>query len=201
MTQSSVMSEWSGSAGGPVFETPARPGRSHLIVAALLSVAFVAATVLLAVVAHRGSSTGVSTGLGAVGAPTGQRVQGLGGPTEQPTTCCPTPPSRPPLDPQAINRTFQVYMNALLHHDLRALHSATCPRLRHTEVGFELHGNYLRSWRGKPYTIEPDLAFVTVRALVKFTDPSTGGDAGRAIYSWYVRRAHGGHYYVCGFLS
>ena len=109
--------------------------------------------------------------------------------------------SSPPLDPQAINRTFQVYMNALLHHDLRALHSATCPRLRPTEVGFELHGKYLRSWRGKPYTIEPDLAFVTVRALVKFTDPSSGSDAGRAVYSWYVRRAHSGQYYVCGFLS
>jgi hypothetical protein len=92
-------------------------------------------------------------------------------------------------------------MNALLRHDLRALKHATCPRLRHTEIGVRLHGKYVRAWRGKRYTIASGLDHVTVRALVKFTDPGSGADAGRATYAWNVQRQHRNRYFVCGFLS
>jgi hypothetical protein len=156
------------------------------------------------VIAHNGGShTAGSSGVTPGGTAPSQQVQAGGGSNGQPTLCCVTPPvpEPRPLHPKAINRAFQVYLDALLHHDLRALQSATCPRLRRTEVGVALHGKYVRAWSGKPYDIQPDLDFVTVSALVKFTDPATGDDAGQAVYSWNVQRSHRGRYSVCGFLS
>jgi hypothetical protein len=182
---------------GSAYASPTRPGRAHSIVAAALSVAFIAATAVLAFVVHRGGSNAAGSG--------GLIPVGVG--PSQPTTSAlastptPTDSAAQPMDPEAVNQVFGAYLNALLHHDLRALKDATCPRLRHTEVGVELHRKYVRAWRGKPYDLTPGLSFVRVRALVDLTDASTGEDAGQAVYQWNVQRNHGGRYFVCGFLS
>lgn len=200
---------------------PVRPASSRLtVLAAVLSAVFVAATAILAYVAHHPPTSSSATP-----GPVGNRPAGASGsaslgangsqaanstvpaattPNVAPaptTTSTSTVPALPQLNPEAINRTFEVYMNALLDHDLSALKSATCPRLRHTEVGVALHGKYVRSWQGKPYQITPGVGYVTISALVGLRNPSTGASAGSVTYSWYVERTSGGHYYVCGFLS
>jgi hypothetical protein len=198
----------------PPYQPAVGPARSGLpMVAALVSAAFVVVTAIVAYVAnHPATSTEAQVGALGSGSALGSATHGGQAPvgsalpsaTTSPapaSTATSTIPSRPQLVPEAINRTFEGYMNALVDHDLTALHSATCPKLRHTEVGFELHGKYVNSWRGKPYQISPDLDYVTVFALVRFRDPSTGASAGSATYSWYVEREPSGHYYVCGFLS
>jgi hypothetical protein len=178
---------------------------SYLIRAALLGVLFAAATAALALHAHNGGSNDVGTSsVTPSAASPSQQAQVSPGSPAQPTLCC--PPSAPaaarhPLRAKAINHALQAYLDALLHHDLGALKTATCPRLRHTEVGVALHGKYIRAWSGKPYDIASGVDFVTVRALVKFTDPATGQNAGHAVYAWNVERGNGGRYYVCGFLS
>jgi hypothetical protein len=178
--------------------------RSYSIRAALLGLLFAAATAILAVHAHNGGSNDVATSSVAPRATTPrQHVQASPGSPAQPTLCCPpVPVPRPhPLRAKAINHALQAYLDALLHHDLGALKNATCPRLRHTEVGVALHGKYVHAWSGKPYDIAPGIDFVTVRALVKLVDPATGDNAGHAVYAWNIERGNGGRYYVCGFLS
>lgn len=175
-----------------------RPDRVHTIVAAVLSVAFAAATAVVAILVHNAGSSPAAPG--AVG-PVGSGVQIDGGAGVSTPAVGPSSATPRPLRAPKINRVFRAYMNALLHHNLNALHAATCPRLRHTEVGVELHGKYVRAWRGRPYEIQPSLRYVTVTATVQLTDPATGGDAGRALYAWNVQRTGGGRYYVCGFLA
>jgi hypothetical protein len=182
--------------------------RRYLMHAAVLSVVFAATTAVFAVVAqHDRSHTDRSQDAGSSSvtsgrANPGQRVQVSGGPGAEPTLCCPPPiPNPRPLRAKPINRAIAAYLDALSQHDLRALKHATCPRLRHTEVGVALHGKYVRAWRGQPYDIQPGLDFVTVQARVEFTDPASGHTAGQAVYSWNVQRSRRGHYSVCGFLS
>ena len=202
MTQSAAMTEWSGPAPNPVFAPTPRPERVHTIVAAVLSVVFLAATATVAILVHNAGSGAAAAGaVGPVGVPASPGVAVDGGAGASTPAVGPSPATTRPLRAPKINRAFRAYMNALLHHNLTALHAATCPRLRHTEVGFALHGKYVHAWRGRPYEIQPALSNVTVRASVQLTDPATGGDAGRALYGWNVQRNAGGHYYVCGFLS
>lgn len=179
---------------------PARSGGS--VVAALLAVAFVVATVIVAYVAHHPaeSSTSRAVGVGSGSAARGGSVHPVAPLTDTaprtsaipsftpvpPTT---TVPTEPLLEPAAINRTFEVYLNALVDHDLAALHSATCPRLRSTEIGFALHHKYVGRWQGQPYEIPPGASYVTVSAVVYLRDPGTGAAAGSDTYFWYVERA------------
>lgn len=115
--------------------------------------------------------------------------------TDTPTT------TADPLEPAAIDRVFQVYMNGLANHDMIALKSATCPELRDTLLGFALHGYFVARWEMLPYSIPPDVDFVTVQATVTQSDPNTGANAGDVVYSWYVQRAADRSYYVCGWLD
>lgn len=116
-------------------------------------------------------------------------------------TDTPAEPPADPLEPAAIDRVFQVYMNGLANHDMIALKSATCPRLRDTLLGFALHGYFVARWQMLPYEIPPDVEFVTVQATVTQSDPNTGALAGDVVYSWYVERAEDRNYYVCGWLD
>ncbi|MFC3451498.1 hypothetical protein [Amycolatopsis speibonae] len=105
------------------------------------------------------------------------------------------------LEPAAIDRVFQVYMNGLANHDMTALRSGTCPRLRETLLGFELHGHYVERWQMLPYSVPPGYEFVTVRATVTQRNARTGKLAGDVVYSWHVERNEDTNYYVCGWLD
>ncbi|MER6668609.1 hypothetical protein ABT256_28920 [Amycolatopsis japonica] len=119
--------------------------------------------------------------------------------TSAPTTS--STPSAPGLEPAAIDRVFQVYMNGLANHDMTALRSGTCPRLRSTLLGFELHGNYVQRWEMLPYSVPSGQEFVTVQAKVTQRNARTGKLAGDVVYSWYVERNEDTNYYVCGWLD
>jgi hypothetical protein len=122
--------------------------------------------------------------------------------TEVPTySPAPAEPTHIPLVPAAIDRVFQVYMNGLANHDMVALSSATCPRLRSTLLGFALHGYYVDRWELLPYEIQNEMDYVTVQADITQRDPNTGQLAGEVIYSWYVERDVDQSYYVCGWLE
>lgn len=120
------------------------------------------------------------------------------------TTAAPTTSSAssaPGLEPAAIDRVFQVYMNGLANHDMTALRSGTCPRLRSTLLGFELHGHYVERWEMLPYSVPSGQEFVTVQAKVTQRNARTGRLAGDVVYSWYVERNEDTNYYVCGWLD
>ncbi|KFZ81351.1 hypothetical protein ED92_13780 [Amycolatopsis sp. MJM2582] len=119
--------------------------------------------------------------------------------TSAPTTSSTS--SAPGLEPAAIDRVFQVYMNGLANHDMTALRSGTCPRLRSTLLGFELHGHYVERWEMLPYSVPSGQEFVTVQAKVTQRNARTGRLAGDVVYSWYVERNEDTNYYVCGWLD
>lgn len=203
----------------------ARQNRSGLTLAAILGAVFAVATVVVAVVTHHhdndsspdarlpGQSV-AGSGLVNVGGQSGQPGQSVpSGATPsgiEPSVAIPTvptfspspTPTHKPLDPGAVNRVFEEYMDALLDHDLGELHSATCPKYRHTETGFALYSKYyIYRWRGLEYTIEPELNYTIVPAKVYRTDASSGASRGTHVYRWYVARSHTGNYYVCGILK
>ncbi|WP_340682060.1 hypothetical protein LCL61_25500 [Amycolatopsis coloradensis] len=113
----------------------------------------------------------------------------------------PSTSSAPGLEPAAIDRVFQVYVNGLANHDMTALRSGTCPRLRATLLGFELHGHYVERWGMLPYSVPPGQEFVTVQAKVTQRNARSGKLAGDVVYSWYVERNEDTNYYVCGWLD
>ncbi|QXV62894.1 hypothetical protein CVV72_09190 [Amycolatopsis sp. TNS106] len=117
------------------------------------------------------------------------------------TPTAPSTSSAPGLEPAAIDRVFQVYMNGLANHDMTALRSGTCPRLRATLLGFELHGHYVERWEMLPYSVPPGQEFVTVQAKVTQRNARNGELAGDVVYSWYVERNEDTNYYVCGWLD
>jgi hypothetical protein len=117
------------------------------------------------------------------------------------TPSAPTSSSAPGLEPAAIDRVFQVYMNGLANHDMTALRSGTCPRLRETLLGFELNGHYVERWEMLPYSVPPGMEYVTVQAKVTQRNARTGRLAGDVVYSWYVERNEDTAYYVCGWLD
>lgn len=121
--------------------------------------------------------------------------------TEDEEPADPTTPAQEPLVPEAIDRVFQVYMNGLANHDMTALQSGTCPRLRPTLAGFALHGYYVDSWTMLPYEVPSGMEYVVVQATVMQRDPNSGGLAGEVLYSWYVERDPDQNYYVCGWLE
>ncbi len=177
------------------------------VVAAVLALVLVAATIVSALVAHNSSESRTAVAGPGPGGASSLSINGASSsgnapvPTPSTTsvyspTAAPTP-THQPLDSEAINRTFEVYMNALLDHNMYSLRSATCPKLRHTLKGFALHGKYLRRWAGLPYQIYNALDYVRLSARVYFASPYSGS----AVYDWYVERTSSGHYYVCGFLS
>lgn len=110
-------------------------------------------------------------------------------------------PTHTPLVRTTIDRVFQVYMNGLANHDMVALRSATCPRLRATLLGFELNGYYVACWEPLPYDLPSEMDYVTVQAKITQRDPSTGSPAGEVTYSWNVERDADQNYYVCGWLN
>ncbi|WP_410657717.1 hypothetical protein [Amycolatopsis sp. lyj-112] len=118
--------------------------------------------------------------------------------TVTPTTSASPAPS---LEPAAIDRVFQVYMNGLANHDMMALRSGTCPRLRETLLGFELHGHYVERWEMLPYSIPPGMEYVTVQAKITQRNARTGRAAGDVTYSWNVEKNEDRNYYVCGWLD
>lgn len=117
------------------------------------------------------------------------------------TPSAPTSSASPDLEPAAIDRVFQVYLNGLANHDMTALRSGTCPRLRETLLGFELHGHYVERWEMLPYSVPPRLEYVTVQAKITQRNARTGRRAGDIVYSWYVERNEDTNYYVCGWLD
>ncbi len=116
-------------------------------------------------------------------------------------TSSPTSSAAPGLEPAAIDRVFQVYMNGLANHDMTALRSGTCPRLRETLLGFELHGHYVERWEMLPYSVPSGQEFVTVQAKITQRSARNGKLAGDVVYSWYVERNEDTNYYVCGWLD
>ncbi|MEV6911689.1 hypothetical protein [Amycolatopsis sp. NPDC051071] len=120
--------------------------------------------------------------------------------TPTPTPASTTPPA-PLLEPAAIDRVFQVYMNGLANRDMMALRSGTCPRLRETLLGFELHGFYVERWEMLPYSIPDGVEYVTVQAKITQRNARTGRMAGDVTYSWNVEKNEDRSYYVCGWLD
>ncbi|UQX04566.1 serine/threonine-protein kinase [Streptomyces sp. RerS4] len=126
-------------------------------------------------------------------------------PTPSPTptpTPTPTPkPSHTPLDRQAIERVFTLYMNGLTNHDMTSLRRGTCPRLRSTLLGFALNGYFVDRWELQPYEVFPNMDELSVEAKITRRDPETGKLAGDVLNQWIIERAADQQYYVCGWLN
>ncbi|MBV6696652.1 serine/threonine protein kinase [Kitasatospora aureofaciens] len=110
-------------------------------------------------------------------------------------------PTRPPLDRAAVDRVFQVYMNGLANHDMTALRSGTCPRLRSTLLGFALNGYYVARWQLQPYDIPASMDQLSVEARITQQDPDTGRLVGDVNYQWIIERDADQNYWVCGWLN
>ncbi|MGW0366145.1 serine/threonine-protein kinase [Streptomyces sp. NPDC002990] len=124
--------------------------------------------------------------------------------TSTPTTAAPTGPAYPahtPLDRAAIDRIFGIYMNGLANHDMTALRSGTCPRLRSTLLGFALNGYYVARWELLPYEIPTGRDALSVEAKITQRDPDTGKLAGDVHYQWIIERDPNQNYWVCGWLN
>ncbi len=192
--------------GYPPYGPPPQTS-SPTLLTAILAALFVAATVVVAIVVHGSDDTATATApavvpSGAVpgGASASYAVPSYTPPTySPPTSYVPSPtPTRVPLNAEAINRTFQVYMNALLNRSLSQLRSATCPRLRGTLRGTALDGKYINRYEGSSYRIYDSLDYVIIPTRVRYVDPRTGGNGGSHTYRWYVERYPDGRYWVCG---
>ncbi|MFF5707269.1 serine/threonine-protein kinase [Streptomyces sp. NPDC012794] len=124
-------------------------------------------------------------------------------PSSSPTpTPKPTPePAHTPLDRQAVERVFAVYMNGLADHDMTSLRRGTCPRLRSTLLGFVLNGYYVDRWELQPYEIPPGRDELSVEARITRRDPVTGKLAGDVLNQWIIERDADQQYYVCGWLN
>ncbi|MEU8431555.1 protein kinase [Streptomyces sp. NPDC029216] len=134
-------------------------------------------------------------------APTPSVPQPSTSPTPTPT---PTPTRRPthtPLDRQAIERVFALYMNGLADHDMTSLRQGTCPRLRSTLLGFALNGYYVDRWELQHYEIPPGRDELSVEAKITRRDPETGALAGDVLNQWIIERNADQQYYVCGWLN
>lgn len=192
--------------GYPPYGPPPQTS-SPTLLTAILAALFVAATVVVAIVVHGSDDTATATApavvpSGAVpgGASASYAVPSYTPPTySPPTSYVPSPtPTHVPLNAEAINRTFQVYMNALLNRSLSQLRSATCPRLRGTLRGTALDGKYINRYEGSSYRIYDSLDYVIIPTRVRYVDPRTGGNGGSHTYRWYVERYPDGRYWVCG---
>ncbi|MFG2668290.1 serine/threonine-protein kinase [Streptomyces sp. NPDC048387] len=122
------------------------------------------------------------------------------------TSVSPTPTPTPrrthtPLDRQAIERVFALYMDGLVHHDMTSLRRGTCPRLRAGLLGFALNGYFVDRWELQPYEIPPDMDQLSVEAKITRRDPDTGQLAGDVLNQWIIERDTDQQYYVCGWLN
>ncbi|MFJ4776485.1 serine/threonine-protein kinase [Streptomyces sp. NPDC088762] len=127
-----------------------------------------------------------------------------------PTTASPTPsstpsptpkPTRTPLDRQAIERVFALYMNGLADQDMTSLRRGTCPRLRAGLLGFALNGYFVDRWELQPYEIPANMDALSVEAKITRRDPETGQLAGDVLNQWIIERDADQQYYVCGWLN
>ncbi|MFD3697987.1 serine/threonine-protein kinase [Streptomyces sp. NPDC058646] len=120
----------------------------------------------------------------------------------------PTPPLTPtgkpphtPLDRQAIERVFALYMNGLADHDMTSLRRGTCPRLRSGLLGFALNGYFVDRWELQPFEIPQGMDELSVEAKITRRDPDTGELAGDVLNQWIIERDANQQYYVCGWLN
>lgn len=194
---------------------PARPARRRYLLGGLVAVA-VAAMVMPWGLPDSGSP-GATGRTGAIGStaptrPSPSSSSPLAAPTPsvpRPTPSpspSPTPPptlrpTRTPLDRQAVERVFALYMNGLADHDMTSLRRGTCPRLRSTLLGFALNGYYVDRWELQHYEIPPDRDQLSVEAKITRRDPETGALAGAILNQWIIERDADQEYYVCGWLN
>ncbi|MFG2299013.1 serine/threonine-protein kinase [Streptomyces sp. NPDC048603] len=126
------------------------------------------------------------------------------GPSTPSPSPSPTPTRRPPhtpLDRQAIERVFALYMNGLADHDMTSLRRGTCPRLRSGLLGFALNGYFVDRWELQPYEIPAGMDELSVEAKITRRDPETGQLAGDVLNQWIIERNADQQYYVCGWLN
>ncbi|MGW7100051.1 serine/threonine-protein kinase [Streptomyces sp. NPDC054838] len=120
-------------------------------------------------------------------------------PTPRPS---PTPKAtRTPLDRQAVERVFALYMNGLADHDMTSLRRGTCPRLRAGLLGFALNGYFVDRWELQPYEVPRNMDELSVEAKITRRDPETGKLAGDVLNQWIIERDADQQYYVCGWLN
>ncbi|WP_241253677.1 serine/threonine-protein kinase [Streptomyces sp. W1SF4] len=133
----------------------------------------------------------------------GTRPSASPSPSPSPSpTPTPTPvPAHTPLDRQAIERVFTLYMNGLADHDMTSLRRGTCPRLRSTLLGFALNGYFVDRWELQHYEIPPGRNELSVEAKITRRDPETGALAGDVLNQWIIERTADQQYYVCGWLN
>ncbi|MFF5447699.1 serine/threonine-protein kinase [Streptomyces sp. NPDC012888] len=110
-------------------------------------------------------------------------------------------PTHTPLDRQAVERVFALYMNGLADHDMTSLRRGTCPRLRSGLLGFALNGYFVHRWELQPYEIPADMDELSVEAKITRRDPETGELAGDVLNQWIIERDADQQYYVCGWLN
>ncbi|MFF2194430.1 serine/threonine-protein kinase [Streptomyces sp. NPDC058157] len=122
-----------------------------------------------------------------------------GTPTPKPTPKPKT--SHAPLDRQAVERVFALYMNGLANHDMTSLRRGTCPRLRSGLLGFLLNGYLVDRWELQPYEIPAGMDQLSVEAKITRRDPETGQLAGDVLNQWIIERDADQQYYVCGWLN
>ncbi|MFH9799933.1 serine/threonine-protein kinase [Streptomyces virginiae] len=112
-----------------------------------------------------------------------------------------TGPTRTPLDRQAVESVFALYMNGLADHDMTSLRRGTCPRLRAGLLGFVLNGYFVDRWELQPYEVPPNMNQLSVEARITRRDPETGKPAGDVLNQWIIERDADQQYYVCGWLN
>ncbi|MEV7617680.1 protein kinase [Streptomyces sp. NPDC089799] len=126
------------------------------------------------------------------------------GPTRTTPTAAPSSTrgaTHTPLDRQAVERIFALYMNGLADHDMTSLRRGTCPRLRSGLLGFALNGYFVDRWELQPYEIPPGRDELSVEAKITRRHPETGEPAGDVLNQWIIERNADQQYFVCGWLN
>ncbi len=113
-----------------------------------------------------------------------------------------TPPAIPTpsylLDPTAVSRTLDGFMNAMTYHDLATVKTLVCPKYRADYVGTYFNGEEIARWDRSAFTIPADQNWIAIYVAISLRNPNTGASAGTYNHSWIVEKDDN-TYYVCGY--
>lgn len=121
-------------------------------------------------------------------------------PSYTPPTYSPPPVPTPTylLDPTAVARTLDGFMNALTYHDLATTRSLVCPKFRANYTGTYFDGNEIAHWQRSAFDVPPNQNWIAIYVAINLRNPNSGAAAGTYNHNWIVEKDDG-QYFVCGY--